>query len=221
MAAQLSRFEPIAGVDGLFTAMKGELRCTAIMLRSGGLCLYSPVAGLSARAKDSLDDLGKAEFLFAPNHYHNKGLSEYKAAYPTARTVSSEVSRPRLERVTGLEFQGLEELSDSLQDGMRLVIPQGLKTGEVWVVIPAGKGIAWLVVDAFAGGKGTLEEGCEHVRLLGTFPKFGIGNRPQYIEWLDGFLRSGPPEILIPCHGHIGRGSDLKSQLQNLMAGLR
>ena len=221
MAAQLSRFEPIAGVDGLFTATKGELRCTAIRLRSGGLCLYSPVAGLSARARESLDDLGIVEFLLAPNHYHNKGLAEYEATYPAAKITASEASRPRLERVTGLEFQDLEALSDSLQDGMRLVTPQGLKTGEVWVVAPAGHGVAWLVVDAFAGGKGLPEEGSEHVRLLGTFPKFGIGDRFHYLEWLNSVLQSEPPEVLIPCHGHIGQGPDLKVRLQDLIAELR
>jgi len=221
MAVQLSRFEPIVGVDGLFTATKGELRCTAITLRSGGLCLYSPVAGLSTRAKESLEDLGKVEFLLAPNHYHNKGVAEYKAAYPAAKTVASEASGPRLERVTGFEFQNLAELSRCLQDGMRLVIPRGLKTGEVWVVTPAGNGVAWLVVDAFAGGKGLPEEGSESVRLLGTFPKFGIGDRSQYLEWLDSSLQSEPPEVLIPCHGHTGRGPDLKAHLQNLIAGLR
>lgn len=220
MPAQLSRFEPIAGVNGLFSATKGELRCTAITLRSGGLCLHSPVAGLSARAKESLDDLGTVEFLLAPNHYHNKGVTEYQAIYPAARTVSAEASRPRLERITGLEFQGLEELSRSLPDGMRLVTPKGLKTGEVWVVASAGHGIAWLIVDAFAGGRGLPEEGSAPVRLLDTFPRYGIGDRSQYLDWLNNFLHSEPPEILIPCHGHIGRDPDLKIQLQNVIAGL-
>ena len=96
MAARLSKFEPVADVNGLFTATKGDLRCTAIVLKSGGLCLFSPVAGLNDQAKASLADLGPVEFLFAPNHYHNKGLAEYQAAYPTAKTIASDAGRPRL-----------------------------------------------------------------------------------------------------------------------------
>lgn len=220
MAAQLSEFEPIADVDGMFTATKGDLRCTAITLRSGGLCLFSPVAGLNAHAMDSLAHLGTVEFLFAPNHYHNKGLAEYHATFPAATTIASDASRPRLQQITGLEFQGLEALEHRLHDGMRLVTPRGLKTGEVWIVAPSGHRVAWLVVDAFAGRKGSVAKGHEAVRLLGTFPRFGIRDRPIYVEWLNSLLQSEPPEILIPCHGHIERGPELKVQLQNLVADL-
>jgi len=220
MSTKLSRFEPITGVDGLLTATKGELRCTAITLQSGGLCLFSPVAGLNACAQESLRERGAVEFLIAPNHYHNKGMAEYAKAYPAASIVASEASQPRLERMTGLNFQGLEALSQSFPEGMRLVPPEGLKTGEVWLVAPAGNGVAWLVVDAFAGAKGLPEEGDETVRLLGTFPKFGIQDRSLYLEWLNRFLHSEPPDVLIPCHGQIESGPRLKAQLQNLMAGL-
>lgn len=217
MATQLSSFEPIAGIDGLFTATKGELRCTAIALRSGGLCLYSPVAGLGKRAKESLDELGSVDFLLAPNHYHSKGVAEYAEAYAAARIVAPEASQPRLERITGLAFRGLDELSHSLTDGMRLLCPPGLKTGEVWLVAPTGEGVGWLVVDAFAGGKDTPEEGGESVRFLGTFPKFGIGNRSLYLEWLDNLLRSEPPDVLVPCHGNIVRSPHLSARLQKLI----
>ena len=63
MAAELSTFAPIAGVDGASSATKGGLRCTAIVLRSGALCLYSPVAGLTTHAKASLDALGPVAVL--------------------------------------------------------------------------------------------------------------------------------------------------------------
>ena len=220
MAAQLSKFEPIAGVDSMFAATKGDLRCTAIKLRTGGLCLFSPVAGLNAGARETLKGLGEVEFLLAPNHYHNQGLTEYQAVYPAARTVSSEAGRPRLERITGLEFQGLEELSHSLQDNMRLVTAQGLKTGEVWVIATTAAGVAWLVVDAFAGPKAMPKAGVAPVRLLGTFPKFGIKDRHRYLDWLSSLLQSDPPGILVPCHGQIARGLSLTAHLQDLILGL-
>ncbi len=220
MAARLSKFEPVADVNGLFTATKGDLRCTAIVLKSGGLCLFSPVAGLNDQAKASLADLGPVEFLFAPNHYHNKGLAEYQAAYPTAKTIASDAGRPRLARVTGLDFQGTRELSRDFEDGMRLETPCGLKTGEVWIITPSARGVAWLVVDAFAGSKGGTEQGTDHVRLLGTFPRYGVGDRPTYTNWLTKFLDCEPPDVLIPCHGQIDRGADLNVRLQKLIADL-
>ena len=220
MASQLSKFEPIAGFDGLFTATRGELRCTAIKLQSGGLCLHSPVAMLSARARESLEGLGTVEFLFAPNHYHNKGVMEYAEAYTTALLVASQTSRPRLEKITKAKFRDLEELSANLPGGMRFEHPAGLKTGEVWLIVRSENCVGWLVVDAFAGGKQGKEERSDAVRLLSTFPKYGLKNRSQFLAWLDDLLRSDPPDVVIPCHGGIVRGRDLSERLRKLVAEL-
>jgi hypothetical protein len=80
----LSVFSPFVEIAGVFVATKGGLRCTAIKLQDGGICLYSPIAGLNAEARNSLDVVGKVTHLFAPNHYHNRGLAEYSSAYPDA-----------------------------------------------------------------------------------------------------------------------------------------
>ena len=77
MSKFLSAFAALDDFSGLYCAERGSLRCTAIRLRSGGLCLFSPVQGLGDTAIASLAALGEVEVLFAPNHYHNKGLREY------------------------------------------------------------------------------------------------------------------------------------------------
>ena len=83
MATKISAFEPVPDMPGLFTATKNNLRCTAIVLRSGQICLFSPVSGLSDAARASLSDIGDVSFLLAPNGFHNGGLVEYSALTPT------------------------------------------------------------------------------------------------------------------------------------------
>lgn len=209
MPANLSDFDAIPGMEGYFSATNGRLRCTAVSLKSGGICLHSPVADLGHAARSSLDKLGKVEFLLAPNHYHNKGLGEYAGIFPNARVVAPPASQPRLEKITGLAFEDLDTLRPELPDGTRFVSPAGLKNGEVWIVTVQG----WIVVDAFAGPSG----GDSSPRLLGTFPKYGIGDSIEYSDWVKGFILSNPPHILVPCHGDIIRNPDLPARLKALV----
>lgn len=217
MAKQLSRFEPVADVPGVFTASKANLRCTAIKLRSGRLCLYSPVAGLSQAAKDSLRQIGEVAFLLAPNHYHNKGIAEYTAAFPKAQIVAPDGTRQRLKKVTGITFRNLDGLIADLPKGMHLVQPQGLKTGEVWIITDTTGAPTWLVVDAFTS---KTEAGETTAMLLKTFPTYGVKDPVVYATWAKQTITSDPPHILIPCHGDIVRGPSLGCDLDNLIAQL-
>ena len=133
MGQPLFEFTALDDVDGLYAAASGDLRCTAIRLRTGGLCLFSPVQGLGERALATLAELGPVEILLAPNHYHNKGLKEYAKAFPRSLVCAPDSAVPRLEKVTGLRFEGLRKLSSRLPGNMKLVAPDGLKTGEVWI----------------------------------------------------------------------------------------
>lgn len=209
MPAQLSEFAAIEGMPGFFTATGGRLRCTAIRLQSGRLCLHSPVAGLGHQARDSLDRLGRVDYLLAPNHYHNKGLTEYATAFPNARLVAPVASRPRLEKITGLTFGDLDALSHQFPDGTRLVSPKGLKTGEVWLVTQR----AWLVVDAFAGPS----DDDPSPQMLRTFPSYGVRDSAQYAGWVRDFVLSDPPHILVPCHGDIVDDRNLPAKLADLV----
>ncbi|WP_417808116.1 hypothetical protein [Thioclava sp.] len=154
MAASLSAFDPVQGLPGLSTATKSNFRCTAVVLRSGDLCLFSPVSGLSNGAKSSLAEIGKVAFLLAPNGYHNGGLVEYSQAYPQAALVAPPAMHERLQGRTGLAFDGLEALRAALPEGMRLYSPEGLKNGEMWLIAQNEARYLWHVVDAF-GSKTT------------------------------------------------------------------
>lgn len=203
MSKTLSTFSPVGNSGICWSAENGSLRCTAVRLRTGGLCLYSPVPGLLGEASDSLNALGPVEFLLAPNHYHHKGINEYAEQFPEARLVCSDRARPRLEKQTGQTFSSITDLACDLADSSRVLEPEGLKTGEVWIEIDTGSERLWVVTDAFRGPKSPVGIVTDRVELLGTFPKFGIGNRDQYREWVSSQVAQAPPTMIIPCHGSI------------------
>lgn len=218
MAGQLSDFVKLDGVDGVYIAERNNLRCSALTLADGRLCLFSPVAGLGGKALESLSGIGEVAFLLAPNHYHNKALGAYREAFPKAKLCASDKAAPRLREVTGLAVEGLENLAVLLPAGVAFVEPEGLKTGEVWLRISAGKRTSWLVVDAFCGPqlRGGEKES-DRPEILKPFPTYGTGNKSAYAAWVQSQIRTDKPEILVPCHGAVLRATDLPAKLEALV----
>lgn len=217
MSKALSTFIPVVEQSNLWSAQKGNLRCTALRLRDGTLCLYSPVLGLDDAARTSLAGLGEVSVLLAPNHYHHKGLKEYATAFPDATLMCSERARPRLEKQTGLTFETLGALAPVLPDDCELFEADGLKTGEVWLSLSGSDPRVWVVCDAFKGPAG--KPGLVHaqIELLGTFPSFGIADKTRYGAWLDQTLKQAPPKLVVPCHGSIVQSDDLAADIKGLM----
>jgi len=199
-------FEPIAGMDGFYEAFNGKLRCVAIELGSGGFCLYSPISGLTA------DMLDAVEFILAPNIYHNKAVAACQAVFPQAAMLAPKACHERLTKVTGVSFDALEDADLAMPAGTRLVYPEGLKTGEVWISTSTGL----VVVDAFAG-PGSSAAG---VQLLKPFPRYGLGDAAIYRPWVRNFLKDTEPQILVPCHGGIARDATLKADMLALVEAL-
>lgn len=217
MSKTLSEFLQIPQQTDLWSAQKGTLRCTALRLRDGSLCLFSPVSGLGRAAMDSLAALGEVAFLLAPNHFHNKGLAEYTNAFPDAVPVCSERARPRLEKQTGLSFGKLHPLGELLPDNGQIVEPDGLKTGEVWLTMQTGEETVWVVCDAFKGASGkTVAEGVR-IELLGTFPTYGVKNMGLYATWVKARLIAQPPTLVVPCHGGLVRSETLVTDITLLL----
>ncbi|MEM6462769.1 MAG: hypothetical protein AAF724_12725 [Pseudomonadota bacterium] len=216
MTRKISGFLEIDGLEGIYTARSGKLNCFAIPLRHGGLCLYSPISGMSGAAREQLMSRGGVKVLFAPNHYHNKGLQEHADAFPDASLVCSKVAETRLRKVTGLNFSPLDTLHVQLADGYEVLEPEGLKTGEVWVRIK-GSEAAWIVTDAFSAKLLAPGVYAETATQLGTFPKYGVEDPQRFKRWTLGLLESSAPTRLLPCHGSPVAAPDLGNQLAGLL----
>ncbi|MEM8796987.1 MAG: hypothetical protein AAGE61_15600 [Pseudomonadota bacterium] len=217
MSVESGAFMEIEGVDGVYVAHTGKLSSTAIRLKSGGLCLYSPVAAMAKKGAAFFDRLGDVTILFAPNHYHNKGLAPYAALFPDAKLVAPSNAEARLKKVTGLEFGGLDDLEKDLPDHIKLLKPDGLKTGEVWLQVKQDPEVVWIVTDAFSSERLPQGAYAEQPTLLGTFPKFGVQDAKTYREWVEREISECEPTIVLPCHGSPIRGADLGSALLKLL----
>ncbi len=218
MPRELSAFERLDGYDGLFMAHNGKLRCSAIALEDGQLCLFSPVQGLGQEARESLGEIGEVAFLLAPNHYHNKALREYAEAFPAARLCAPQGAIGRLEKITGLELENLEIVESSLMKTMDFVEPAGLKTGEAWLRCRNGASMAWFVVDAFCGPQIRKNQpSSDQPELLKTFPTYGTGDKAAYKAWAQKQISGDKPQALIPCHGAIVQAQDLPAKLEKLL----
>lgn len=217
MRRKASVFTPINGFEGVYMARAGKLNCFALRLKDGGLCLYSPVRGMSADTRDQLDKMGGVTALLAPNHYHNKGLQEHADAYPGASLFCTLAAEPRLRKMTGLNYAPLDELSAQLADGYAFLKPDGVKTGEVWVQIKGAEN-AWIVTDAFTAELHPVGVYAEAPTLLGTFQKHGVQDAERFKSSALRMLEAGAPTLLLSCHGSPVYAKNLSIQLSELLA---
>lgn len=220
MSTAPTGFTSCQDLDGVFVAQKGTLRCTAVRLATGSLCLYSPVRGLGDAVWDSLKGCGEVTHVLAPNHYHHMGLRECSEAFPGAKLCCSPQAMPRLGDCTGLTLATLEQAGLELPTGARLLEPPGLKTGEVWIEVASRGQAIWIVTDAFCGPKVKSAGVADRLEMLGTFPRFGVADGEIYGAWLSAALDGLELRMVIPCHGSLVVGADLAPQARTLAAVL-
>jgi hypothetical protein len=210
-------FSEIAGLDGVYIARAGKLNCTAFRLCDGGLCLYSPVAGLEVSQRDRLAALGGVSAILAPNHYHNMGLKAHAKAFVGASLMCSKAAEPRLESITGLAFEPLDALRSQRLVNQTIMEPEGLKTGEIWVQIETPSQMVWIVGDAFTApllGEGAYAQA---PGLLANFPRYGVKDASAYRDWVMEQISSSRPTVLLSCHGSVVKSAELGGQLAKLL----
>jgi hypothetical protein len=215
----LSAFARLDGIEGVYLATRGGLRCSAIRMAGQNLCVFSPVLGLGDEARLSLSAIGEVTHLLAPNHYHNSGLAEWAAAFPKARLCASLTAAPRLSKQTGLSFDDLTGIIRLLPNSHSILSPDGLKTGEIWVRSQTEAQTAWFVVDALSGPKAAAPPARSgDPEVLKTFPTYGVGEMSKYSGWFLNQLKIDQPQLVIPCHGGIVAGTNLPQKLLDLHA---
>lgn len=217
MIASGSAFSTVKGVEGVYVARSGALSCTAIQLRGGGLCLYSPIAEVAEAQSAQLKTMGGVSAFLAPNHYHNKGLRDHLGLFPHATLVCSSSAEPRLRKISGLNFADLVALRTELSASMKVLEPPGLKTGEVWVQIKHAAEVAWVVADAFSAERYQQDAHVNTPTMLGTFPKYGVKDAAIFKNWVKQQISLEQPTILLPCHGPPVKRPDLGSTLIGLL----
>ncbi|MEM9229371.1 MAG: hypothetical protein AAGB10_07150 [Pseudomonadota bacterium] len=116
-----------------------------------------------------------------------------------------------------MTFAGLGPLDALLPEGCSIVRPDGLKTGEVWLVVKKAQERMWVVCDSFKGPKGKLGHVGQTVEMLGTFSTYGIKDKVAYAAWLRDRSAADEPSMIIPCHGSMVRSAHLATDVVSLL----
>lgn len=202
----------------LYCARKKNLRSLAFLMKSGSISIFSPVKGVNDGLLESLDCLGHVKYIIAPNHYHHAGLIEYKEHFPDALLYAPIDAIPRLEKMTGLTFNSLDKLENDMLNSMSFLVPEGLKTGEVWLRCKSKNKVVWGVVDAFCGPNEIDDNMHKHsAQLLKTFPRYGLSDLSIFKPWFEKQVVEDKPCLLAPCHGALVESGELVSQLKRIV----
>lgn len=204
-----------------------DLRMVALRLNDQSLAIYSPIALKDLAPMHELRKLGTVRALIAPNHFHNLGLKPWLKEFPSAQLYAAQAAIPRLTKVLGLNFSEISKLHEFMPQGLQLVVPEGLKTGEIWGLIGAGSPQPVLVVsDSFfnmnpkSGLFGLMLKlggsvpGLKQTRV---FRLLAIKQRQLYRDSARAYLEALRPKVLVPSHGAILTDSNLTERLKALL----
>jgi hypothetical protein len=137
------------------------------------------------------------------------------------------VAARRLGKKERGRFATVEALGRKLPEGAELLVPPGLKNGEVWLRLAGADGVTWVVSDAFfslsenargfTGFMLRVTGTAPGLRIGRTFTGLGIGDRIAYRDWLLDRLAADRPRTLVPGHGSVLSGPDLTERLDTLI----
>jgi hypothetical protein len=202
------------------------LSMLVVPLPSGGVLVHSPT-WLGDETFARVEAIGEPEILFAPNHFHHMSLARFRARWPNAKPVASDVATPRL-RARGHEgLASLASVASSLPEGAHWLACEGTKAGEAFLSLPGERGATWLVSDAFfnverptTGAMGFT------LRALKTTPGLSIGqtylwlalaDRVRYKKWILAELSRERPTKMLFSHGVTIEADDLADRLAALV----
>ena len=225
--AKLSGWTPIEATPGVWTATGPGGRANLVRLIDGGSCLVSPIATVANT--DGLPlDAKPIRYILAPNHFHNRWLLEAAAAAANAQLTATPTAIVRLEDVTGLNFSPLALLGKSLPPSIRLIEPDGLKNGEVWLRTENDGIVAWFVADTFFNSIPRERQkappppplSTENLRIARIFLGLGVRDRASLAAWLRAQLAADQPQWIVPCHGPIAGGEGLVRHIEQQISSI-
>jgi hypothetical protein len=201
-----------------------DLRMVCLRLESNDLLIYSPLPSMTDEGFESLNRLGRVTAIVEPNHFHNLGVSLFTSKYPEAKLYCSRQAKARLEKVTRQGFSDIALLKQHMPSGWEFIVPDGLKTGETWLM---GNGTLLIVCDSFfnmptikAGLFGwviRLTGGGPGLRISNVFRLIAQRNRGVYRSSVETILGKFKPTTLVPSHGEILSDLNLSRRLLDLI----
>jgi hypothetical protein len=198
------------------------LNMILVPLPGGGLLVHSPT-WLGDDTFDRVAALGEPKILFAPNHFHHLSLGRFRARWPAAAAVASDVAIPRLRSKGHEGVVPIDTVAALLPAGARWLPCQGTRAGEAFLSIEDGGVRTWIVSDAFFNVERPVT-GVTGVALRAlkttpglcigrTFLWLGLRDRATYKQWITDALSRETPTRMLFSHGIAANGADLTERL--------
>jgi hypothetical protein len=178
----------------------------------GKWVVVSPASGAPQSVYERLDESGTVAALIAPNAFHNLGQRDWKSRFPKARSYAPEGAIARLRtKSPEISYMVLENAVEEVRPA-QLFIPDGMKTPDALLLIPAPSGPIWWVGDQFSNN--AKEDQILPLRIISRIiargPGFGINPNPTLVYvrdkslWfrtMQSKLSSNLPSVIICAHG--------------------
>lgn len=212
-----------------FTA-GASANCFTARLRTGGLVVVSPPAGIPQDAIDDLGAFGPVEALAPNNGFHHLGIAQWRERFPEARCFAAPKAAARIEKKSKVagEFEPLEALHPMLGDDAAVCEACSTKCGELWVRVKLADGYAWYTSDVLAN-MASLPSGfvprllfkwtksAPGYRVLNLAAKFILDDKKAVLRQMLQDANEHPPTVVVPAHGEILCGSDVAARTQQVL----
>ncbi len=199
---------------------------TTIVRGDDTAIVYSPGLPLARGAAQGVGAVARV-WLVAPSAGHTLGVAAWQQQLAHARVIADAPTAERL-RKHGVDcITPLDLAKNEIASTATLLAPPGNGTGELWLRVPKPAQTYWIVADAYMnlaalapGFWLRLAQRLYGLRLgldFGRVFRSRLADRNAYAAWLrDQFatLGDGTTHVLIPCHGEIDDGADLRARLE-------
>ncbi len=205
----------------------------AIQVSDSEFVLVSPGEPLLERWPDAWRSEDIKLHIVMPNSFHYMGVAAWQKAFPNHSLYASKHAIPRLVEKgvanSESEINALETLTPSLPEGYSFLFPPGHRAGDVWLKKQiGGASSTWITCDSFLNyermSNQPMAKAMQH--LLGAAPGLKISQVVKWVilndkkafkRWSLEQLDADNPETLIPSHGEIAQGPNLKNELRTLI----
>ena len=226
------QWEPIDGEKQIWSA-KYKVpsflsRMVAFLSKNNKPLLVGPGARLIGTLPPELAQAGDPQLALLPNSYHWMGFDAWKVKYPHMKAVAAAGAIPRLKKKGCQHVHSLDLFKKVLPDNISLLVPEGLRWGEVWLRCQHPEGITWIVCDSFfnysrlsnklrARTLQKLFKAAPGLKISALVKYFLMKDRKIYKHWLFEQLAKDQPTTLVPAHGEILRDPDLPQKIKELV----
>ena len=223
-------WQPLAPEVGLWQIESWDPRglpvhTLSLRLKDKSLLVIGPTSQLTPRHMTDLRKMGRIAYILAPSDAWADGLRELGSKCAGAKYIADKEAIDKLFSITGLKFETpWESLRTQLPELVQVLVPEGLKTGELWLRVQTRRGMAWIVSDIIVNytdippglaGWRYWTRGLGPGLRIPLAQKFqAVSDKGHLRSWIFERIREDKPAVLMPLRGAPVASPDLPRRMR-------